>query len=162
MHKQLTLLTLLLLSLSAIASPGSSERATLLPPTQARHVLQQCSRETPGPITGVWKVSPKVIAQLEQDLPKLSKLVSRSCCGNGLSVANPTAFYRQYAGVIINGHKYVYINAFRSHPIYARGTDRDRWRSVPELVCDGGSSFWGALYDPETRQFSQLSFNGIA
>ncbi|HET7332236.1 hypothetical protein [Dyella sp.] len=149
-----------LLGFGASASSASSEHAVLLPPAQARHVLQQCSRETPKPVSGVWTVSPTIIAELEQDLPKLSKLVSKTCCGKGLSVPDPSAFYRQYVGVSINGHNYVYINAFRNHPIYFHAKDRDRWRSEPEMVCDGGDSFWGALYDPESRQFSQLSFNG--
>ncbi len=30
------------------------------------------------------------------------------------------------------------------------------------IVCDGGNSFWGVLYDVETKEFSLLSFNGIA
>jgi len=162
MHRPLILLALFLLCLCASANSASSERVVLLPPTQARHVLQQCSRETPGPVSGVWTVSPAIIAKLEQDLPKLSKLVSQTCCGKGLSVSDPSAFYRQYVGVSIKGHDYVYINAFHDHPIYLHPKDRDRWRSEPELVCDGGDSFWGVLYDPETRQFSQLSFNGSA
>ena len=162
MHRTLIFLALFLLSFGASADSASSERAVLLPPTQARHALQQCSRETPGPVSSVRTVSPAVIAKLEQDLPKLSRLVSQTCCGKGLSVLDPSAFYRQYVGVSINGHDFVYINAFHDHPIYLRRKDRDRWRSEPELVCDGGDSFWGALYDPETRQFSQLSFNGPA
>jgi hypothetical protein len=32
----------------------------------------------------------------------------------------------------------------------------------PFMVCDGGLSAWGALYDPETRRFSELAFNGVA
>jgi hypothetical protein len=162
MHRIPILLTLFLLGLGASANSASPERVVLLAPTQARHVLQQCSRETPGPVSGVWTVSPAVIAKLEQDLPKLSKLVSQTCCGKGLSVLDPSAFYRQYAGISIGGHDYVYINAFHDHPIYLHPKDRDRWRSEPELVCDGGFDFWGVLYDPDTGQFSQLSFNGDA
>lgn len=162
MHKTLTLLASFLLGFGARAGTASSVRGVLLPPTQARHVLQQCSREAPGPVSGVWTVSPAVIAKLEQDLPKLSKLVSKTCCGKGLSVSDPSAYYRQYVGVSIDGHDFVYINAFHDHPIYIHPQDRGRWRSEPELVCDGGDSFWGVLYDPATRQFSQLSFNGSA
>lgn len=162
MHRTLILLASILLGFGANANSASSGRAVLLPPTQAQHAFQQCSRETPGPVSGVWAVSPAVIAKLEQDLPKLSKLVSQTCCGKGLSVSDPSAFYRQYVGVIINGRNYVYINAFHDHPIYFHPKDRDLWRSEPELVCDGGNSFWGVLYDPQTRQFSQLSFNGSA
>ena len=160
MHKTFIILALLLLGSSAKAASPLSDRAVLLPPAQARHTLQQCSRETPGHVSGVWTVSPAVVATLEQDLPKLSKLVSKTCCGKGLSVSDPSVYYRQYVGVSIAGHDYVYVNAFRNHPIYFHPEDRDRWHSQPQLVCDGGDSFWGVLYDPATRQFSQLSFNG--
>ncbi|PIB21451.1 hypothetical protein AA099_09940 [Xanthomonas citri pv. citri] len=27
-------------------------------------------------------------------------------------------------------------------------------------VCDGGSMFWGALYEPQTGAFSQIAING--
>ena len=29
-------------------------------------------------------------------------------------------------------------------------------------VCDGGAAFWGAVFDPETGQFSQVETNGPA
>ncbi len=29
-------------------------------------------------------------------------------------------------------------------------------------VCDGGPSFFGVEYDPETKAFSHFEFNGIA
>lgn len=162
MKKAIILLASLFLGSCTSSDSTLSERTALLPATQARQALQQCSRESPHPITGVWKVSPAVIANLEQDLPKLSKLVSKTCCGKGLSVSRPSAYYRQYVGISIDGRNYVYINAFADHPVYRQPKDRDRWRTVPELVCDGGDSFWGVLYDPATRQFSQLSFNGAA
>jgi len=162
MHRALIFLALLFLSSCTSTDSVSSERAVLLPSTQAQQLLQQCSRESPQPVSGVWTVSPIVVAQLERDLPKLSSVVSQSCCGKGLSVANPSTYYRQYAGVSVGGHDYVYINAFHYHPIYLHRRDQDRWRTEPVQVCDGGADFWGVLYDPETRQFTQLSFNGLA
>jgi len=30
------------------------------------------------------------------------------------------------------------------------------------MACDGGPSFWGALYDPDTGSFSELEANGVA
>ena len=95
--------------------------------------------------------------QLERDLPKVSTLVSRDCCSKGASVADSEAHYRQYAGVIIDGKNYIYVNAFRDH---SNQRDKYHWLSKAMLVCDGGTSYWGVLYNPATRQFSQLSFNG--
>jgi hypothetical protein len=160
MHKT-TLLVLASLLVSCTSGRSAlPERTTVLPPDEVTHVLQQCSRETPKPVTGAWAVTPPVVAQLEQDLSKLPSVVSQTCCGKGSSVANPRLYYRQYAGVKIEGRRYVYINAF--HPVYLRHQDEGMWRSKPVLACDGGEGFWGALYDPEARKFSQLSFNGPA
>lgn len=159
MHKTTLLVLALLLASCTSGRPALPERTTVLPPEEVTHVLQQCSRETPKPVTGAWAVSPAVVAQLEQDLSKLPSVVSQACCGKGSSVADPRLYYRQYAGVEIEGRRYVYINAFREH---LRHQDQDLWRSKPVLVCDGGEGFWGVLYDPEARKFSQLSFNGSA
>lgn len=74
----------------------------------------------------------------------------------------PDAFFREYVGITIHGRKYVYINAFTAR-IAANGRkENDAGKRKPTMICDGGSSFWGALYDPETRQFSELAFNGVA
>ena len=162
MQKTIYLAAVWLLSSCTSSHPALPERTTVLTPSQAKHALQQCSRETPKSVDGVWTITPEVVAQLERDLPKLSSLVSQTCCGKGMSVSSPASFFRQYVGVKIAGRKYVYINAFRDHPIYLRRKDQDLWRSKPVLVCDGGESFWGVLYDPHTREFSQLSFNGSA
>jgi len=35
-------------------------------------------------------------------------------------------------------------------------------RTEPVLVCDGGDAVWGALYDPATKIFRDLAFNGRA
>lgn len=162
MHRPIFLATMWLLSSCTSSHAALPERTTILTPSQAKHALEQCSRETPKSVDGAWAVTPQVVAQLERDLPKLSSLVSHTCCGQGLSVSSPYSFFRQYAGIKIAGRKYVYINAFHDHPIYLRPQDRDLWRSKPMLACDGGEGFWGVLYDPRTHEFSQLSFNGSA
>jgi hypothetical protein len=162
MQKTIFLVAALLLASCTSGRSALPERTTVLPPEEATHVLQQCSRETPKPVTGAWAVPPSVVARLEQDLPKLPSLVSQTCCGKGSSVANPRLYFRQYAGVMVEGRRYVYINAFHDQPIYLRHQDKDMWRTKPVLVCDGGEGFWGVLYDPEARKFSQLSFNGSA
>lgn len=150
---------LLFLASCTSQHPLSSEHAVLLPLAEASHVLQQCSRSSPQPFNGAWTVSPALVVQVERDLPKISALTSQDCCSKGMSVADPRSYYRQYAGVIIGGVNYIYVNAFRNH---FNNRDKLNWRSKAMLACDGGTSFWGVLYNPATRQFSQLSFNGPA
>jgi hypothetical protein len=37
------------------------------------------------------------------------------------------------------------------------------WRLLDGIfVCDGGDDFWGLEYDPESKAFSALEFNGDA
>ena len=70
-------------------------------------------------------------------------------------------FQRQYIGFKRAGVRLIYVNAFQD--IYhAEMTD---WfnRAVlrkPVLACDGGRYFWGVIYNPETREFEDLQFNG--
>ena len=132
------------------------ENAVVLSPSHAREALHQCSRSSPENVDGTWIISPADIAKLENSLSKLSALVSRDCCIVGRSVSCPTSYFRQYAGITISGKKYIYINAFELGALASRS------RNQPLLVCDGGESFWGALYDPESGEFSQLAFNGSA
>lgn len=160
MRKALILTALAVLNSCSASHEDTGRRSVLLPSGQARHLVEQCSRQTPQDVDGVWTVPAATVQQLEQDLPKLSAVVSGDCCGKGSSVSNPGSYYRQYAGVLLDGKKHIYINAFPDHPIYLKREDKDRWLREAQQTCDGGEAFWGVLYNPETRQFSQLSFNG--
>ena len=153
---------LLLVALGAACGASSTDHAAILPPDQAEALLKQCSRDTPQHVDGAWEIPSNMAAQLEQDLGKLSGLKARQCCSAGESVSNPATFYRQYVGITIQGRKYVYINAFPLVIVGNARQNKDAWKHEPVMTCDGGSDFWGVLYDPETRQFSELAFNGIA
>jgi hypothetical protein len=58
----------------------------------------------------------------------------------------------RYVGVIMDGRRMVCINAFRDTDV--------SWRRQPFILCVGGTGNWGALFDPETRRFSDLAVNG--
>jgi hypothetical protein len=69
-------------------------------------------------------------------------------------------YYRQYAGIVVGTRKLIYINAFaRGNKDFEPTTAGAASRIV---ACDGGRSFWGAMYDPETKRFWNLAFNGDA
>ncbi len=145
--------TLLNTTICMAAGAIPSSHAVLLPREQALALTQQCSRMSPEKkVTGSWDVSSTVIAQLEGDLATLS---SQKSSLHGQSVQNPTRYFRQYAGVIINGKRYVYINALGT------SDPPDFWRKQPAIVCDGGPAYWGMLYDPSSHRFSDLEFNGM-
>ena len=96
--------------------------------------------------------------QVEEALRRSSRLKATECCFLRGRMVDPDGYYRQYVGVIYEGKRYVYVNA-----IAMSSAPDDSWRtSAHYLFCDGGTSFWGVLYDPATRRLSHLAFNGSA
>jgi hypothetical protein len=127
-------------------------------------LLHQCSRSTPANIKKFWQPDTLVTRELEANLDKLLDLKAEGCCVSGYSLAMPgkthtAEFGLQYAGIIIKGRRYIYINAFPYAATNFDGTKFDIKK--PEVWCDGGPGLWGAVYDVETKTFSQLSFNGM-
>ena len=114
---------------------------------------RQCSRDYPQAIQGTWIVTQEVVASLEANFDKLEELPSEGCCRAGTRIGNPSSWNRQYAGIVIDGKPLVYINAYAFAP-----EDFDASRE-PLQMCDGGLSFWGALFDSESKTFSKLSIN---
>ena len=137
-------------------------RSVVLGPSQAEAAVQQCSRAAPR-IEGAWEPTQRDIEQLEADLGQIRRMRSEECCYSGAGVEDANEFYRQYVGVVIGGRRMIYVNAFPA-------TEFDDWPSdvvpLPDweakafIVCDGGSAYWGVIYDPERRHFSMLAFNG--
>jgi hypothetical protein len=143
-------------TLSSLLASGAmaADRSVVLSTDQARNVLKQCSRNTPTQVDGTWPISKEVVADLERDLPKLSQRTKDE------SVDHPETYLRQYVGITIRGKKYVYVNAFSDSVVSLDRRHGESWKYEAIIVCDGGDGFWGALYDPESGQFSDLAFNG--
>lgn len=117
-------------------------------PIIAAQVLDTCSRPSPGReagrVSGYWAPGRQQIDQLEAKLPALES-----------QVPGVLDFDRQYVGIEVDGKQLIYINAFH---LPADNTVRPAREAV--RVCDGGAQFWGAVFDPATRAFSELQFNG--
>lgn len=117
-------------------------------PVVAAQVLDTCSRPSPGRdagrVSGYWAPSRQQVEQLEAALPQLKDQVSA-----------PADFDRQYVGIEIDGRQLIYINAFRLPDGSQINPAREAIRA-----CDGGSMFWGALFDPTTGTFSEFHANG--
>lgn len=130
--------------------PGNS---IVLPESAAAKVLAQCSRDTPaGAVTGTWVPSPANIADLEAHFPSLLRLPAKLGACRECRVESINSYYRQYVGVVIGGRRLVYINAYPAGSV-------SRPNPIPEVMCDGGRGYWGALYDPGTSTFRDLAFN---
>jgi hypothetical protein len=95
-------------------------------------------------------------------------------------------YYFQFVGVVVDGRRQIYVNAFsrssiasdvdvlqqfkRQHPEVDTSDPRafppsmnslDGWRAHAVVVCDGGPSYWGALYDVISKRFVLFSANGV-
>jgi hypothetical protein len=145
------------LLLTTAPHPAIAAPSVLLPADQAQALLEQCSRPTPEDVDGSWTVPVATLKRLERDLPQLSQLGPKPAAIGGKAF-DPGGFYRQYVGITVHGRKLIYINAFGGSGGHIP-FDLP-WRKTPVVVCDGGSSHWGAIYDPKTHKFSQLQFNG--
>ena len=131
----------------------------------ASHRVWSCSVIRVPKVDGVWTPKQAQIRSLE---PVLAKVIAESLS------AWPRApsindFYRQYMGILVSGHRLIFVNGFhKSYFQHLRGDeqqDRERatfdWRRSPVQVCDGGENYFGALYDPGSGRVLQFGFNGV-
>lgn len=147
---------LLSASVSPQESRNSSESPTqlyVLLSGSEKDISTLCSRRGPK-VDGGWKTTEQVIATLESNLKRITSLRSAGTM-KGIRIDHPENCYRQYVPVIVAGRKLIYVNAFC-------GIKAPEWRTHFVTICDGGASVWGALYDPTTREFSDLEVNGVA
>lgn len=144
--------------LAAMASPASAKttqsRHIVLQGEQAAIVIHQCMREAPLAIQDTWTPDAAVVEKLNAHLADITALTSSLCCGVGDRLTGLDRYYLQYAGLVIEDHRYIYINALpgKSAP--------DDWRDMAVMSCAADRDYWGVLYDPESGRFSDLAFNG--
>ena len=137
--------------------------STILPKSDGKKLLNQCSRSTPQNIQAYFDVTKEDVEQLEQNFKRLYSLKSKGCCAPKAKVGNLKNYVYQYVGVEIYSKKYIYINAlgfFDKKEVQDNNFFFEDWKSRPVIICDGGSMFWGVLYNLESQKFSDLSMNG--
>jgi hypothetical protein len=132
----------------ATATLAQSQKPyTILPSNQAQETTKLCSRAGFLKIDGSWLPADADIKVAESQLAQLSQPA-----GTNHSVKAPANYFRQYVGVVVSGRKLIYLNAM--------GAEETVWKTKFISVCDGGSEFWGAVFDPATHKFSDLQKNG--
>src|SRR5262249_23941352 len=67
------------------------------------------------------------------------------------------AYHRQYIGFVKNGARFIYGSFY---PGQERISEAER--TQPIVICDGGPSLWGVVYEPAVGRFSDFGFNGVA
>jgi hypothetical protein len=143
-------------ALAACTPPGARAGFTapyeIFDGERALELTEQCSRPSPGPVSGTWTPTEAQIRAME---PALVTRVAEELT-NANAQENAAAYIRQYGGLVINGRRVIY-----AHGFVLRDEDPDEgWRSHPMVICDGGEITFGVEYDPETRTFANFAFNG--
>lgn len=126
----------------------------VLDSTNGPAIINQCSRDHPKNVSGFWNVSVDEISILEKNFGKVLLIRIKDGFGN-IRVCDLTHFVYQYMGLTIVGEKYIYINASTGF-----SGNEGLWRHYPVNICDGGASYWGVLFNLQTKEFSQLAFDG--
>ena len=153
---------IIVLLLATTLEPSWGETQLFLFPANARFIfpaskgallLQQCSRNTPKDISGFWEPSPKEIERLEALLVRYLADREKS---RAFLPPKGMQYHRQYVGIVRAGVRMIYGN------FYPGGAPRDTEKTGPAIVCDGGPSHWGIVFDPQTGEFRELEFNGVA
>lgn len=157
------LVTTLLFGQSSTAQFRSDWGVVLPPDYWPANMYKWCSRDAPGR-SGYWAPDPDTVGGLEAVLaPALQRALEQQVRDPS---RRPSAneYFRQYIGLRIGRRQVVYINGFHKGYVESLAARRpelaDLWRTRAVNVCDGGRSFFGAEYDPATRQVVNIRFNG--
>jgi hypothetical protein len=142
------LIALLLFCTDTVAADS-----TVLPPDQIDVAKKQCSRPVPEGVEGGWMLTDADAAAVDLALRPVGKFTVTDHVSLPYIIIDPYSYSRQYLGVIIGGKRLVYINALPADEL------KPEYLQKAFMACDGGSMFWGALYDPQTRRFFDVWAN---
>ena len=143
-----------------VGSPATANWASLsndgqLPITleEAPELFHQCSRSAPLPDGDYWLPSPTQIAALENSLEGYFAKNMRQL--DWLMDRHSRKYRGQYVGFERAGIEYIYASYL---------SDSMRLNEMADgkaiIMCDGGSSAWGIVYNVSTGELSEFSGNG--
>ena len=133
------------------------KNSVILNSKEGQTLVHPHSRDAIDSVEGFWIVTDKDVRRLEDNFKKVTTLKTNY---SKLSSLETYAF--QYIGVVRNGKKFIYINAFPANYAERKDLYTKDWTKQPIIVHDGGNGFWGVLFDVEKQEFSSLSINGSA
>jgi hypothetical protein len=137
-------------------APGQQEqRSVLLPAHEAKAVSNWYSKDRSESFDGSWTPNKADIDGLESNLSQISNMKIFGW-ESRIRIDHPDQYYRQYVAVSVAGQKRIFVNAFcdEKPPI--------DWRDRLVVVIDGATCYWQVLYNPATKQFSNLRINARA
>lgn len=153
MLKRKSVIGSLIFLVIANAPAQQEQKFVVLPPSAARTISARVMGDVDS--YGSWLPGKVEIESLESNLSHIAQL-NITGWNSSIRIEHPERYYRQYIGVTHARQKRIYINAFCDAP------PPTNWRSHFYVVIDGASCYWQALYDPATKQFSNLTINARA
>ncbi|MFT3728408.1 MAG: hypothetical protein QM759_11345 [Terricaulis sp.] len=139
-----------------VARELGSETRTVLSGAEALKLTHQCSRASPGPVSGQWTPSADDLDAF--DVP-LTDVLRGQLLRAGVTAA-PRDYDRQFAGFIVNGRRVIYVNGFNRSTTDNQPNTSFDWHTQAVAICDGGPITFGAEFDAETHQVTKFAFNG--
>lgn len=120
---------------------------------EAPRLFQQCSRGAPRPVGNLWLPSQSEVAALESRLESYFTEHDRQL--DWLMGRHSRKYRGQFVGFERAGVEYIYA-AYLSDDIRLSGSTDGK----AVILCDGGSSAWGIVYNPSTGELSEFFGNG--
>ena len=138
----------------------ATDHIALVSGSVGRELMRQCSREVPPGLSNSWQATPADLSGLDSLLPNLvqKKLADAFPVGSPFD-HRKGSYYAQVAGLVRGRDRLLYINGFDASTLNDF-QDSTEWRRRSIVVCDGGPGYFGVLFNPSTRRFSDFHFNG--
>lgn len=127
----------------------STEGPLALKVERAALLFYQCSRGAPIPEGPLWLPTPAEVRMLEI---RLEKHMAAIKLGTPRMPAAGKQYRGQYLGFMRAGELHIYAS-------YVPAREGNYWEDFSGdaiIMCDGGKSFWGIVYNTVTGQFSEL------
>jgi hypothetical protein len=148
---QISFVLLATLFASTTRAESLPDDCTILPASQGPALIRQCSRGAPSDVSGFWNPTAAQVNEIEKRLPGFVRQSGHDVFSGSL---------RQYIGFTSRNKKFIYLNAFPKSALEIKHPTN--WKTAVFTVCDGGDHFWGVEFDPSTKTFHNLEFNGEA
>lgn len=112
-------------------------------------MLRDCSGSALLPLVeSIWIPNNKEYQDLRLSFDKLTN-----------QVKNIDDFIIQYIGIMFEGKKFIYINAFHKHYLSEAKRVYNNLSTSAVVCCGGGNLYWRVLFDINAREFGVVKFN---
>jgi hypothetical protein len=144
-------------TLEALSSSAFRSQVAILDAWLGPRLVRSCTRHGPQ-AEKFWDPKFDEIMAAERRLPLY--LERARDCGTSLHPVN--RYLRQYVGIVVNGRRLLYLNAFEAENytmIKKLVPEIANWRTHPYDKCHAGMDHWGVEYDVEKEAFANLICN---